>query len=280
MQDTLGDTWGFIGRFIYVLADALRVVIPVFGALTGAALLFSVVSTVVNTATRNNPAIARVTSIIASALALAVLAMVIATFINWLYEFENLQQWLMNAGIGGALVGAALAFVIRPRQAIASGLIAYSITRTTLNIVRALEPLIMAIVFVIWVGIGPFAGVLALSLHTIAALAKLFSEQIESIADGPIEAITATGANRLQTILYAVIPQIIPPYIAFTLYRWDINVRMSTIIGFAGGGGIGFLVNQNMNLLKYRQASVQMIMIAIVVIILDFVSARLRERFI
>ncbi|MFN8458243.1 MAG: hypothetical protein U0401_26930 [Anaerolineae bacterium] len=75
-----------------------------------------------------------------------------------------------------------------------------------------------------------------------------------------------------------MIPQIIPPYIAFTIYRWDINVRMSTIIRFAGGGGIGFLLQQNLNLLKYRQASVQMIAIAIVVATLDYVSAKIREK--
>jgi phosphonate transport system permease protein len=138
----------------------------------------------------------------------------------------------------------------------------------------------MVVAFAVWVGIGPFAGVMALALHTIASLGKLFSEQVENILTGPIEAVTATGANRLQTIVYAVIPQIVPPYIAFTIYRWDINVRMSTIIGFGGGGGIGFLVQQNLNLLKYRDASVQMIAIAIVVATLDYVSANIRERII
>ncbi len=77
------------------------------------------------------------------------------------------------------------------------------------------------------------------------------------------EAVRATGATRLQTIVYAVVPQIIPPYISFTMYRWDINVRMSTIIGFAGGGGIGFLLQQNINLLQYRAAAAQMLAIAI-----------------
>jgi phosphonate transport system permease protein len=136
----------------------------------------------------------------------------------------------------------------------------------------------MVIVFAVWVGIGPFAGTLALALHTIAALAKLYSEQVESIMAGPLEAVTATGATRLQTIIYAVIPQIIPPYISFTMYRWDINVRMSTIIGFAGGGGIGFLLQQNINLLNYRAASAQMLAIAIVVATMDYLSAKLRER--
>jgi phosphonate transport system permease protein len=136
----------------------------------------------------------------------------------------------------------------------------------------------MVIIFVVWVGLGAFAGSIALALHTTAALAKLYSEQVESINTGPIEAIKATGATRMQTIIYAVAPQIVPPYISFTMYRWDINVRMSTIIGFAGGGGIGFLLQQNINLLNYRAAAVQMLAIAIVVASMDYVSSRLRER--
>ncbi|MCB0144308.1 MAG: ABC transporter permease subunit, partial [Caldilineaceae bacterium] len=113
---------------------------------------------------------------------------------------------------------------------------------------------------------------------TVASLAKLYSEQVESIMDGPLEAVLATGANRLQMIVYAVIPQIIPPYISFTMYRWDINVRMSTIIGFAGGGGIGFLLQQNINLLNYRAASAQIFAIAIVVSLMDYISSALRQR--
>ena len=97
---------------------------------------------------------------------------------------------------------------------------------------------------------------------------------------GPLEAITATGANRLQTIIYAVIPQIIPPYISYTMYRWDINVRMSTIIGFVGGGGIGFLLQQNINLLNYRAASTQMLAIAVVVASMDYLSSVLREKYV
>ena len=136
----------------------------------------------------------------------------------------------------------------------------------------------MVIVFVVWVGFGPFAGSLALSLHTAAALSKLYSEQVESVMQGPIEAVRATGATRMQTIIYGVVPQIVPPYLSFTMYRWDINVRMSTIIGFAGGGGIGFLLQQNINLLQYKDAAAQMLAIAIVVATMDWISARLRER--
>jgi len=154
----------------------------------------------------------------------------------------------------------------------------YYLSRTILNILRSIEPLIMAIVFVVWVGLGPFAGVLALAVHSIAALSKLYSEAVESIDPGPIEAITATGANRLQTIVYAVIPQIVPPYVAFTVYRWDINVRMSTIIGFVGGGGIGFLLQQWIRLLMYEEAGAAVWAIAIVVWVLDYASAVVREK--
>jgi phosphonate transport system permease protein len=113
-----------------------------------------------------------------------------------------------------------------------------------------------------------------------AALAKLYSEAIENIDSGPIEAIHATGANWLQTIAFAVIPQIIPPFVSFTVYRWDINIRMSTVIGFVGGGGIGFLLSQWIRLLDYRAAGMAVWFIALTVMVLDYASAEIRERFI
>jgi phosphonate transport system permease protein len=157
-------------------------------------------------------------------------------------------------------------------------MIIYFLTRGLFNIVRSIEPYIWAIIFAVWVGIGAFAGVLALGMHSIAALGKLYSEQVESIDPGPIEAIQATGANALQTIIYGVVPQIVPPYVAFTIYRWDINVRMSTVIGFVGGGGIGFVLIQWVNLLRYKQAGVAVWAIVIVVWVMDYVSSVVRER--
>jgi phosphonate transport system permease protein len=159
-----------------------------------------------------------------------------------------------------------------------AGTAIYYLTRTFFNVMRSIEPLILAIVFTVWVGLGPFAGVLALALHSIAALGKLYSEQIESIDPGPIEAITATGASLLQVVRYAVVPQIVPPFIAFTIYRWDTNVRMSTVIGFVGGGGVGFVLQQYINLLQYRQAATAVWAITIVVAALDYFSAVVRER--
>ncbi|MBN2555318.1 MAG: phosphonate ABC transporter, permease protein PhnE [Anaerolineales bacterium] len=156
----------------------------------------------------------------------------------------------------------------------------YYAARTVMNIVRSIESLVWAIIFVTVVGLGPFAGILALTVHSIAALTKLYSEAIESIDPGPIEAIQATGANWVQTVMFAVIPQIIPPFVSFTIYRWDINIRMSTIIGFVGGGGIGFLLSQWIRLLDYRSAGIAVWFIAITVAILDNVSATIRERFV
>ena len=152
--------------------------------------------------------------------------------------------------------------------------------RTLLNIVRSIEPLIVAIIFVVVVGLGPFAGVVALAIHSVAALAKLYSEVIEGIDPGPIEAIRATGANWAQTVRYGVIPQIVLPFIAFTIYRWDINVRSATIIGFVGGGGIGQFLIQWIQINDLRAVSAAFIAIAVVVVALDYLSARVRERLI
>lgn len=281
LADVLGPL-DFLGEFLFTISDALEIFLPFIGAITGMSILVSIVGPLSENFLRHNgrTAAGKLFTVIMAALAGAILFGLIAAFIAWLYEAPNRVYSIgLPAAIGGLLFGG-LAVPLAPDRPIPTGLIIYYTSRTILNALRAIEPLIMAIVFVVWVGIGPFAGVLALTLHTIAALGKLYSEQVENISQGPIEAVTATGANRLQTIIYAVIPQIVPPYIAFTIYRWDINVRMSTIIGFAGGGGIGFLLQQNLNLLKYRQASVQMIAIAIVVASLDYISAKIREKII
>ncbi len=154
----------------------------------------------------------------------------------------------------------------------------YAIARTILNVLRSIEALILATIFAATVGLGPFAGVLSLMVYSIASLGKFYSEAIEAIDPGPLEAITATGANRFQVIQYAVIPQFIPQFIAFTLYMWDRNVRASTIIGFVGGGGIGFKLVEYLNTSNYFKAATAIWAIAIVVIIMDWVSARVRAR--
>ena len=188
----------------------------------------------------------------------------------------------MMATLFGVVLAVPVSFVAARNLMAGSSvtMIIYYLTRTVLNIVRSIEPFIWAIIAVLWVGLGPPAGVMALVIHSIAALGKLYSESIESIDPGPIEAIQATGANWLQTIMYAVVPQMIPPFVSFTIYRWDINVRMSTVIGLVGGGGIGFLLIQYIRLLDYRAAGIAVWFIAITVAILDYVSAEIRQRFV
>ncbi len=153
----------------------------------------------------------------------------------------------------------------------------YYILRIILNFVRSIEALIWAIIFSVWVGIGPFAGMLALLVHTIASNARLYSEAIESIDQGPVEAISATGANRIQIVWHAIVPQIVLPFLSYTIYWWDINVRMATIIGLVGGGGIGNLLMQYQGLARWREVGLIVIMIAFVVWVMDYVSGRIRE---
>ncbi len=165
------------------------------------------------------------------------------------------------------------------------GWLIYTVVRGFFNAVRSVEALLWGTIFAVWVGFGPFAGVLALATHTVAALGKLYSEQVEGVDPGPLEAIAATGARRWQVILYGVVPQIIPSYLAFTLYRWDINVRMATVIALVGGGGLGrimfFYKNQVGKLPDaWNQVGAVILVIVAVVWALDYISGRVREKII
>jgi phosphonate transport system permease protein len=156
--------------------------------------------------------------------------------------------------------------------------VVYYLTRGILNILRSIEALLYVAIFVFWVGIGPFAGTLSLAITSFALVGKLFSEAIENIDPGPLEAITATGGTRLQTVMYAILPQIIPPFISYVIYQWDINVRISTIVGFAGGGGVGLLLYNYFGMLQYHKAGTVVALIVMVITVMDFASARIRQR--
>jgi phosphonate ABC transporter permease subunit PhnE len=269
----------FLGGFSTTLGDVLAAVITLVTALMAAAVLASLAGRFAGWLRAHAPeSVVRPVSLPLSAAAGAAVLLIVGQLISWLYRIQDPVKIFWVPGAVGAVLGLILALRVYQKEAVNVGLTIYYGARTLFNGIRSIEPLVMVIVFVVWVGLGPFAGALALSLHTIAALAKLYSEQVESILPGPLEAVQSTGATRLQTIVYAVIPQIVPPYISFTLYRWDINVRMSTIIGFAGGGGIGAILQQNIRLLDYRAASVNMLAIAIVVASMDYLSSRVRER--
>lgn len=285
----IGGTWfadhlptglAFLGRFVATNGNILATFFTVIAAIAGAVLvglLGSRLGYVIGG--RVSDGVRTALTVASMAAAGALVAIGFGQVIAWLYQVVNTTSTVMIPAIVGASVGALIGWRGLVKRQLGAGLSIYYISRTTFNTLRSIEPLIMAIVFVIWVGLGPFAGSLALGLHTVAGLAKLYSEQVESIDHGPLEAVRATGATRLQTIVYGVVPQIVAPYTSFTMYRWDINVRMSTIIGFVGGGGIGFLLQQNIALLDYRAMAAQILAIAIVVATMDYVSSRLRERF-
>ncbi len=182
----------------------------------------------------------------------------------------------------GALIALPFSFLaaknLTGRGALSAWI--YYLTRGVFNVLRSIEALLYVVIFIFWVGIGPFAGMLALAVTSFALIGKLFSESIENIELGPIEAVNATGADRLQMIVYAVIPQIIPPFVSYLLYQWDINIRMATIIGFAGGGGIGLTLTTFFGSLQYHKAGTVVAFIVVVVALMDFASAKLRQELI
>ena len=153
----------------------------------------------------------------------------------------------------------------------------YMVIRTVLNVTRSIEALVWAIIFSVWVGIGPFAGMLALMIHSISSLTKQYSEMVETVNEGPIEGVQSCGASKLQTIWYAIVPQVILPYISFTVYRWDINVRMATIIGLVGGGGIGTMLIKYQGQAMWPEVGTIIVVIAAVVWLMDQASAYIRE---
>jgi phosphonate transport system permease protein len=185
----------------------------------------------------------------------------------------------MLATFFGAILAAPVSFLAAKNMTGRSRLLSwlYYLTRSVFNFLRSIEALLYAAIFVFWVGIGPFAGMLALVVTTFALIGKLFSEAIENIETGPIEAVNATGANKIQMIFYAIIPQIVPSFVSYIVYQWDINIRMATIIGFAGGGGIGLTLSTYFGSLQYHKAGTVVLFIVVVVALMDLASAKVRE---
>ncbi|MGD9892291.1 MAG: phosphonate ABC transporter, permease protein PhnE [Dehalococcoidia bacterium] len=182
-----------------------------------------------------------------------------------------------------AIIGTALAIVISaPFAVLAARNIApplvYATTRFGLNVNRAIPDLIFALIFVAAVGLGPFGGVLALAVGSIGFMAKVYAESIEAIDPQQVLAVRATGAGRLQTIVYAVAPQALPMIASYSLLLFETNVRAATILGIVGAGGVGFELNKYMALFQYQLLTGALIIIIIVVTVLDRVSDRIRRR--
>jgi phosphonate transport system permease protein len=181
-----------------------------------------------------------------------------------------------------AIIGTTLAIIISaPFALLAARNIAppplYGVTRLLLNANRAIPDLIFALIFVAAVGLGPFGGVLALAVGSIGFMAKVYAESIEAIDPQQVLAVRATGAGRLQTIVYAVVPQAMPMIASYSLLLFESNVRSATMLGIVGAGGIGFELQKFMSLFQYRQLTGALIVIIIVVTVIDRASDRIRK---
>jgi phosphonate transport system permease protein len=156
----------------------------------------------------------------------------------------------------------------------------YQPMRRLMDAARAINEMVFAMLFVVTVGLGPFAGVMALFIHTTGVLAKLFSEAVEAIDPGQVEGVRATGANKLEEIVYGVLPQVLPLWISFSLYRFESNVRSATVVGMVGAGGIGVILWESIRGFMFPQTCAVMIIVVVTVSLLDFVSQRVRKLFI
>lgn len=151
-------------------------------------------------------------------------------------------------------------------------------TRQVLNAARGINEIIFSLIFVAAVGLGPFAGVLALSIHGAGMLGKFFAEAIEEVEPGPVNALRATGANGVQTLVFGILPQVMPAWIAAVLYRMEVNLRASTILGIVGAGGLGFDLMSSLKLFQYQDTAVCVLVILVMVMSADYLSSRLRAR--
>jgi phosphonate transport system permease protein len=201
-------------------------------------------------------------------------------FSDWRYYLQELVITLQIA-----LWGTVLAIVCSiPLSLLASGNLTpwwvHQPVRRLLDACRAINEMVFALIFVVAVGLGPFAGVLALWVHTTGVLAKLFSEAVEAIDPQPVEGIRATGAHPLAEILYGVIPQVLPLWISYALYRLESNVRSASVVGMVGAGGIGMVLWDVIRGFQYQQTCAALIMLVVSVTVLDAVSAQCRKHLI
>lgn len=178
------------------------------------------------------------------------------------------------------LIYSGLLYEMEPKQGWkrALRLIPYLCAKSLLNLLRTIPEMVWALIFVFLVGLGPFPGVLALGVHTGGVLGKLFGEVLEDVDPQPIESLQSTGANRLQILFYAILPQVLPQFISYTLYRWEVNIRVATVLGFVGAGGLGQRIHIAISLFFENQLLTLIIAIYILVTLVDYLSAYLRRK--
>lgn len=197
----------------------------------------------------------------------------------WTYVLNPLMETVQMA-ILGTTIGAAFAlpFAFLAAKNIIKNTVIRGMIRFILNIVRTIPDLLLGSLFVAVVGIGPVAGVAALAVFSFGMISKLFYETIETIDNGPIEAIRSAGGSTFDVIRYAVFPQIASQLLSYFLYTFEINVRASSVLGYMGAGGIGVLLQRSLSQFRYDQTSVIIIAIFVVVLVIDFINNKVREK--
>jgi phosphonate transport system permease protein len=175
-------------------------------------------------------------------------------------------------------IPSSLVLAVLGSRATSRNPIVYQVARAIMSFFRAVPDIVFALIFVTAVGLGPFAGVLALILHNTGVMAKLWSEAMEEMDQGPVQALRVAGASSAQITTHVVIPSVIPQFTGLLLYRFDVNVRSSLVLGLVGAGGIGFLINQSISLFKFDQMMTYILMVLVLVIVVDVLSGMIRKR--
>jgi phosphonate transport system permease protein len=178
------------------------------------------------------------------------------------------------------LIYSGLLYEMEPKQGWkrAARMLPYLAAKSLLNILRTIPEMVWALIFVFLVGLGPFPGVLALGVHTGGVLGKLFGEVLEDVDNQPIESLQSTGASRLQILFYGIAPQVLPQFISYTLYRWEVNIRVAAVLGLVGAGGLGQRIHIAISLFLENQLLTLIIAIYVLVTIVDYLSAYLRRK--
>lgn len=180
------------------------------------------------------------------------------------------------------LIYSGLLYEMEPKQGWTrtARMLPYLAAKSLLNILRTIPEMVWALIFVFLVGLGPFAGVLALGVHTGGVLGKLFGEVLEDVDNQPIESLQATGANRLQILFYGIVPQVLPQFISYILYRWEVNIRVAAVLGLVGAGGLGQRIHIAISLFLENQLLTFLIFIYVLVTVADYLSSYLRRKLI
>lgn len=202
---------------------------------------------------------------------------------DWAYTGRALEGMIESVQIAwlGTILGALLSLPLALLAAKnVTGTVLSSAARQVLNGFRSFHELVLAILFVTVVGLGPVAGMLAIGIHSIGTLGKLASEVVEGIDPGPVEAAEATGGSWLQTMRWGVLPQVMPEIVAFWLYRFEINIRASAILGVIGAGGVGAILSNTVTYRRWDKAGMTLVVVVVATLLIDAVSGRIRRRII